>query len=85
MSINFSKYPSIGQFRNAVKAVERDSMYVFDTEKDDWVFDRTRQMPTLTFTGTVKLHGSNAGVYFTKKGGISGQSRTAGIDCGLSL
>lgn len=42
------KYHSIEQFRNCIKEVE----YAF----------KDTSLPTLTFTGSVKLHGTNAGV-----------------------
>lgn len=42
------KYHSIEQFRNCIKEVQR--LY------------KDKPLPTLTFTGSVKLHGTNAGV-----------------------
>ena len=42
------KYPSIEQFRNCIKEVQR--LY------------KDKPLPILTFTGSVKLHGTNAGV-----------------------
>jgi hypothetical protein len=50
----FLSFPSIEQFRNVAKAV---------TERTR--FHELVQAPTITFTGTVKLHGTNAGVVFT--------------------
>src|ERR1035437_1113634 len=44
------KFPSIEQFRNAVKAVRDRCEY------------HGLPLPTFTFEGTVKLHGTNAGV-----------------------
>jgi len=48
----FIKYPSIDQFRNIVKQV-----------KDTCKYHETA-LPVLTFTGTVKLHGTNAAICF---------------------
>ena len=44
------KYPKIGQFRNVVK----DMHHLYSSQ----------QMPVVTFTGTVKVHGTNASVVF---------------------
>ena len=80
--MNFSKYPSIEQFRHTITSVERSSKWVYDKSTDDYVFDITKTCPTLTFTGTVKVHGTNAGVYFDKDGSFTGQKRTCGIGSG---
>ncbi len=45
------KFPSIEQFRHAVRAV-----------RDRASFNGT-PVPTLRFRGTVKLHGTNAGIH----------------------
>lgn len=58
-------FPSIDQFRNVVKLVRERSTH-------DGI-----PLPTLTFTGSVKLHGTNAGVAFNPDGDIYAQSRTA--------
>lgn len=54
------KYPSIGQFRNLVKEVQ----YAYK-----------EKLPTLMFTGTVKVHGTNASVVFMPDGEQITQSR----------
>lgn len=54
-------YSSIGQFRNAVK----DVRYLFDGQN----------LPTLTFSGTVKVHGTNASVVVMPDGTQYYQSR----------
>lgn len=45
------KFPSIPQYRNIVKYVRDNS---------NW---NSTPIPTITFSGTVKLHGTNAGIY----------------------
>lgn len=75
MKKKFYAYPSIEQFRIVIKHVERSSKYTFDDDKNDWVYDHTLKSPTLTFTGTVKLHGTNAGVVMDKDHGIYAQKR----------
>jgi hypothetical protein len=48
-------WPSIGQFRNVIKDIRSNCDY----HKEPY--------PTLTFTGTVKLHGTNHAVCFDPK------------------
>lgn len=50
-------WPSIGQFREVVKNVQNKCRH-----KDDGTFDRNTKLPTLTFEGTTKLHGTNSAV-----------------------
>lgn len=58
-------YPSIEQFRNIVANVNRQFNFVGLDENGDAIYDHNKIKPTLTFKGTVKLHGTNAGVSFT--------------------
>ncbi len=58
-------YPSIEQFRNVVANINRRYDFVGLDENGNAIYDGTRTKPTLTFKGTVKLHGTNAGVSFT--------------------
>ena len=57
--MQISRYPSIGQFRNVIKEIKDSSSYVGKDEDGNPIFDRTKKAPTLTFTGTTKLHGTN--------------------------
>jgi hypothetical protein len=61
-------YPSIEQFRNVIANVNRRYDFVGLDENGDAIYDGTRTKPTLTFKGTVKLHGTNAGVSFNESG-----------------
>ena len=76
--MNPSKYPSIGQFRNIIKDVQNNARFVGVDENNEPIFDITKKAPTLTFTGTVKLHGTNAGIQFNFNdvGDFKCQSRT---------
>jgi hypothetical protein len=61
-SKEFVSYPKIGQFRQVVKGVRERSAYEGRDENDDPILNYDNPQPTITFTGTVKLHGTNAGV-----------------------
>lgn len=68
-------FPSIEQYRNVIAAINRRSDFVGLDESGEAIYDTTRKKPTLTFTGTVKLHGTNAGVCFNLIDGFWAQSR----------
>lgn len=63
MSVTFTAFPKIGQFRNVVDEVR------YHYGKDN------ASAPTISFTGTVKLHGTNAGVGWDFQGPLIPQSR----------
>lgn len=70
------KFPSIEQFRNVIRHVKTHSQYAGRDENGDAIIDQSRPIPTLQFAGTVKLHGTNAGiVYDVDSGEITFQSR----------
>lgn len=69
------KYPSTGQFRNIVKSVlERNSFAGID-EDGKAIYDPSIKKPVLTARGTVKLHGTNAGVSYNNTHGMWAQSK----------
>jgi hypothetical protein len=69
------KFPSIDQFRNVIRAVTSKAQWDGRDENGDPKFNRTAPIPKLKFTGTVKLHGTNAGIVRTKDHKFSFQSR----------
>lgn len=69
-------YPKIPQFRHVVGAINRQVEFVDITEHGEPIYDSTIKKPTLTFKGTVKLHGTNAGVCYNKDKGFWVQSRS---------
>jgi len=71
----FKRFPSIEQFRSVIKQVKDTSSYVGQDEEGKPIFDYTRRLPTITFTGTVKLHGTNAAIGYSKQDGLWCQSR----------
>lgn len=59
------KFPSIEQFRNVIKTVEHRARYRGEDENGQPIYDKTEGiLPTLEFRGTVKLHGTNAGIVY---------------------
>ena len=75
-NLEFVSFPKIGQFRQIIQDVNHMAHYVGHDKNGEAVFDPTLKNPVLPFYGTVKLHGSNAGVSFRKKDGIWAQSRS---------
>jgi hypothetical protein len=69
------KFPSIEQFRSVVATVLRQYNFAGLDENGDAIYDTTKPKPTLTFKGTVKLHGTNAAVCQNNDDGIWAQSR----------
>jgi hypothetical protein len=59
-------FPSIDQFRTVVSNINRHYNFVGLDESSEAIYDHTLPKPTLTFTGKVKLHGTNAAVSLTK-------------------
>jgi len=71
-----SAFPKIGQYRQVVKEAKERASYVGHDENGDPIFDPSKAAPTIKFKGTVKLHGTNAGIGHTKEDGLWVQSRT---------
>ena len=58
------KFPSIEQYRTAIRHVQQQTRYVGKDENGDAIYDASKPLPTLKFRGTVKLHGTNAGIVY---------------------
>lgn len=69
------KYPKITQFRNVVSTIKRQADFVGLDDNGDAIYDSSQPKPVLTFKGTIKLHGTNAGVCYNKEQGMWVQSR----------
>jgi hypothetical protein len=69
------KYPSIEQFRTIVSNINRQVNFVGIDENGDAIYDPSIPKPILTFTSTVKLHGTNFGCSFNNVDGLWFQSR----------
>lgn len=59
-------FPSIEQFRHCVQDVRHRATYVGKDANGEPIYDLARPLPVLSFEGTVKLHGTNAGVRFER-------------------
>ena len=69
------KYPKIQQFRNIVSEVNRQVSFNGFDDNGDSIYNKNVEKPKLTFNGTVKIHGTNAGVCFNSNDGLWAQSR----------
>ncbi len=69
------KFPSIEQFRTVITNVNRRYNFTGLDENGEAVYDPSLPKPVLKFKGTIKLHGTNAGVSYNAKGGLWAQSR----------
>lgn len=69
------KFPSIEQFRNVIRNVKAIHDYKGKDEFDNPLYLHTEDYPILKFQGTVKLHGTNAGIVKYSDGRIEFQSR----------
>lgn len=56
------KYPSIEQFRNVIREVKAIHDYKGKDEEGKAIYQHTENYPVLKFIGTIKLHGTNAGI-----------------------
>lgn len=69
------KFPSIEQFRSVVRNVNNKASFKGLDESGEAIYDHLAVKPTLTFTGTVKLHGTNFSIVLTRDGDYYAQSR----------
>ena len=61
----FKSFPKIHQFRQTIKAVTMNARYDGKGQDGEPVFNPSKPVPKLKFEGTVKLHGTNAGLIKT--------------------
>lgn len=69
------KFPSIEQFKNVIRGVSIRTSFVGKDDVGEPIYDGSRPKPVLKFTGTVKLHGSNAALVLLPDGSFQYQSR----------
>lgn len=56
------KFPSIDQFRNVIRELKINHDYQGKDENGEPLYPHSEPYPTILFEGTVKLHGTNAGI-----------------------
>ena len=54
------KFPSIEQFRNVIANIKRQHEFAGLDETGEAIYDRVKPKPLLTFSSTIKVHGTNA-------------------------
>ena len=72
----FCSFPEIGQYRQIVKTITERERYIGKDEDGNKIYDHSKMLPVQKWTGTVKQHGTNAGVTINKDGEIWAQSRS---------
>lgn len=76
------KFPSIEQFSSVVANINRHYNFVGLDDNGEAIYDATKPKPTVSFTGTCKLHGTNAAFSFNNVDGYWFQSRENIISIG---
>lgn len=71
----FNRYHSIGQFAQVYKQIQHDTAFCGVDEHGNTINDWTKPLPTIRFTGSEKLHGTNAAIGFGIDGTLWYQSR----------
>ncbi len=67
--MNHIPYPSIDQFRHAVRNVKARAQYVGKDENGDAIYNSLLPLPALDYQGTTKLHGTNFAMAKNKETG----------------
>jgi len=70
------KFHSTGQFRNAVKNIKHQASFDGMDGDGNPIYNPLAEMPVITFTGTVKLNGTNASIVLDENGIVSFHSKT---------
>lgn len=70
-------FPSIEQFPSIVHTIKSRASYTGPDANGNPTYDPSLPMPVIEFTGTVKLHGTNAGIAFNENDGLWFQGRTS--------
>jgi hypothetical protein len=68
-------FTDIGQFREVIRAVKSHHDYAGKDAAGETIYSHTSPYPTLSFRGTVKCHGTNAGIVKFADGHFEYQSR----------
>lgn len=71
-----SSFTDIGQFREVIRSIRMSAQFVGMDDKGEPIVNREAKMPIINFIGTIKMHGTNAGVGMDKDNMIWYQART---------
>lgn len=69
------KFTDIGQFRNVIRTIKTNHDFKGLDENKEPIYLHDSKYPVITFRGTVKLHGTNAGISKDVDGNYTFQSR----------
>lgn len=70
-----NKFKKIEQFRNVIREVQQKARFQGLDENDEPIYAAVAEMPVIEFTGTPKIHGTNAAIGLDKEGKFFCQSR----------
>ena len=71
-----SSFTDIGQFREVIRGIKQAAQFVGIDENGEVIVNREADMPVVKFHGTVKIHGTNAGIAEDKDSNMWYQGRT---------
>jgi len=74
--MEFKAYHKIRQFKDIVRDIQHQANFKGLDEDGEAIYEESPK-PAITFKGTVKLHGTNAGICYSPKTGISAQKRSS--------
>ena len=72
----FIAFPSIDQENTVTSHVLSHAAFVGKDANGEPIYDATKPKPVITYVGTVKLHGTNAGVCYNDVADLWAQSRS---------
>lgn len=74
--MKFKEYHKIKQFKDVVKTIQHQANYKGLDENGEPIYEESLK-PTITFIGTIKLHGTNAGICYNPINGMVAQKRSS--------
>ena len=78
--MNHYSYPSINQFRTLLSEVDLRARYIGKDDAGEPIYTDEKKDVVLNLYGSVKLHGSNFSIVYTKLGEYYSQSRERVLD-----
>ncbi|AFI55372.1 hypothetical protein TSMG0089 [Halocynthia phage JM-2012] len=75
MKEKINNFPKIGEFRKVVKYVTERAQFKGLDSSNKPIFDRSVELPVISYIGTVKMHGTNGRIVLSEDGTISFHSK----------